>query len=263
MNTNLIPFQFEGRNIRVLMIDKTPWWVAFEICSVLGIANGRDAVSRLDDDEKTTVVITDSLINQGFSSNAPGTKITIINEPGMYSLVLTSRKAEAKTFKRWITHDVIPTIREKGSYEIPNQSSGRDQTIYKSAADRLEQEIRVGKLLEVPLHIVQQESVKLIRRDTGVDFSHHLTYAKAQQEVKQEEVMKEPTELAPELGFKNATAVNKWLAANDLQVKVGREWKPTNNGQKYCVIHSWTRKGKEGYNLKWNVHSLKNIKEAA
>ncbi len=261
MNTNLIPFQFEGRSVRVLMIDGNPWWVAFEICSILGISNGRDAVSRLDDDEKTTVVITDSLINQGFSNNAPGTKITIINEPGMYSLVLTSRKQEAKTFKRWVTHDVIPSIRSKGSYEVPQYAHARARTIYEDAADRLEQELRVGQLLDAPIHIVQQESVKLVCRETGVDFSHHLTYAKAQQEVKQEEVMKEPTELASELGLRNATAVNKWLAEHNLQVKVGKEWKPTDDGQKYCVIHSWTKKGKEGYNLKWNVNSLKNIKE--
>jgi predicted transcriptional regulator len=90
-----------------------------------------------------------------------------------------------------------------------------------------------------------------------------LTHAKAQQDVKQEEVMKEPTELAPELGFKTANSVNKWLAENNLQVKVGRVWKQTDEGKKYSAIHSWTKKGKEGYNLKWNVNLLKNIKEAA
>jgi prophage antirepressor-like protein len=263
MNTNLIPFQFEDRQIRVLVIDGDPWWVAFEICSILGISNGRDAVSRLDDDEKTSVAITDSLINQGFSSNAPGTKITLINEPGMYSLVMTSRKPEAKTFKRWVTHDVIPSIRKTGRYEVPTFTHARARTIYEDAADRLEQELRVGKLLEAPLHIVQQESVKLVRRETGIDYSHHLTYAKAQQDIKKEDVMLEPTELAKELGLKNATAMNKWLAEHNLQVKVGKEWKQTEEGEKHSTRHAWSRNDKTGYNLKWNVQSILNINEAA
>lgn len=259
MNTNLIPFQFEGQDLRVVQFQSKTLFCARDVAMMLAYADPAQAYKYHC---KSLILLSSVQLTELEWPNPNPRGAYFIPEPDVYRLIVKSTKPEAERFEKWVFEEVLPTIRQQGSYEIPKQSSGSDQTIYKSAADRLEQEIRVGKLLEVPLHIVQQESVKLVCRDTGVDFSHHLTYAKAQQDVKHEEVMKEPTELAPELGFKTASAVNKWLAANDLQVKAGREWKPTDNGQKYCCIHSWTRKGKEGYNLKWNVHSLKNIKEA-
>jgi Prophage antirepressor len=77
------------------------------VCKALEISNGRDAVSRLDSDEKSSVALTDG---------TPGNpNMTIINEPGLYSLVLGSRKPEAKAFKRWITHEVIPSVRKTGA----------------------------------------------------------------------------------------------------------------------------------------------------
>lgn len=97
----------EFGNLRVAMIDNEPWFVASDVCSGLEIKNSRDALSRLDDDEKG-VALTDTL----------GGKQTVatINEPGLYTLVLSSRKPEAKAFKRWITHDIIPSLRKNGVY---------------------------------------------------------------------------------------------------------------------------------------------------
>lgn len=95
--------------IRVVNIDGEPWFVAVDVCRALEISNSRDALSRLDDDEKG-VVSTDTL---GGIQN-----VSAVNEPGLYSLVLGSRKPEAKAFKRWITHDVIPAIRKTGSYSL-------------------------------------------------------------------------------------------------------------------------------------------------
>lgn len=85
-----------------------PWWVAKDVCEVLAISNSRDALNRLDDDEKG-VVITDTL-------GGPQ-EMAIINEAGLYSLILTSRKPEAKEFKRWVTHEVLPSIRKTGGYQ--------------------------------------------------------------------------------------------------------------------------------------------------
>lgn len=94
--------------VRTIMIDGEPWFVAHDVCNALDIANGRDATQRLDEDERNTVVI-----NDGIRGNP---NKTVINESGLYSLILTSRKPEAKVFKRWITHEVIPTIRKTGGY---------------------------------------------------------------------------------------------------------------------------------------------------
>lgn len=98
----------EFGKIRAVEIDGEPWFVAADVCRALEIQNSRDAVTRLDDDEKNTVVLTDGI---------PGNpNKTIVNEPGLYTLVLGSRKPEAKAFKRWITHEVIPAIRKHGLY---------------------------------------------------------------------------------------------------------------------------------------------------
>lgn len=94
----------EFGSIRVIEIDGEPWFVAVDVCKCLEIGNARQAITRLDDDEKSTVISND------------GHPLNIVSESGVYSLVLGSRKPEAKAFKRWITHEVIPTIRKHGAY---------------------------------------------------------------------------------------------------------------------------------------------------
>lgn len=95
--------------IRTIQKDGEPWFVAADVCRALDIKNNRDAMTRLDEDEKGVV-----------STDTPSGKqeMSIINEPGLYSLVLGSRKPEAKAFKRWITHEVLPSIRRTGAYSL-------------------------------------------------------------------------------------------------------------------------------------------------
>ncbi len=102
-------FNYEGKQLRTVSKDGEPWFVASDVCEILGLSNSRMTVSRLDEDEKGVSII-----------DTPGglQESTIINEPGLYSLVLTSNKPEAKKFKRWITHEVIPSIRKNGSYSV-------------------------------------------------------------------------------------------------------------------------------------------------
>lgn len=94
----------EFGEIRTITIDGEPWFVAADVCRALDLSNPTIATSRLDEDERAK-------FNLGRQGDG-----TIINESGLYSLVLGSRKPEAKAFKRWITHDVIPTIRKTGGY---------------------------------------------------------------------------------------------------------------------------------------------------
>ena len=112
MENNMQIFQNEAfGEIRTLLIDGEPWFVAADVCKALLIVNSRDALTRIDDDEKG-VVSTDTLGGRQ--------EVTIVNEPGLYALILSSRKPEAKAFKRWITHEVIPSIRKHGAYISPN-----------------------------------------------------------------------------------------------------------------------------------------------
>ncbi len=103
----IIPFEFEGASVRVVMTEGEPRFVLADVCRVLAIANARDAGGRLDDDEKG-VVTTDTL--------GGAQETTVINESGLYSLILTSRKAAAKRFKKWVTAEVLPDIRKHGGY---------------------------------------------------------------------------------------------------------------------------------------------------
>ena len=107
MNELQIFKSHEFGEIRTTVQNGEPWFVAADVCKALDIENNRKATNRLDDDEKGVT-----------SSDTPGGKqnLTIVNEAGLYSLVLGSRKPEAKAFKRWITHEVLPTIRRTGGY---------------------------------------------------------------------------------------------------------------------------------------------------
>lgn len=106
--SNVTPFRFEAKEVRTILIDDQPWFVAADVCQALAIRNNRDAIARLDDDERG-VATTDTPSGQQ--------DMGIINESGLYSLILTSRKAEAKRFKKWITAEVLPSIRKTGRYE--------------------------------------------------------------------------------------------------------------------------------------------------
>lgn len=107
MNNLQIFTNVEFGEIRVIEANNEPWFIAKDVCDCLEIKNSRDAVSRLDRDEKD-VVLTDTL---GGSQ-----ELQAVNEYGLYALVLSSRKPESKKFKRWITHEVIPSIRKHGAY---------------------------------------------------------------------------------------------------------------------------------------------------
>lgn len=113
MDNNLQIFQnAEFGSIRTLEINNEPWFVGKDVADVLGYSNPRDALSRhVDDEDKNTVVNPDG--------NRGNPNMTIINESGLYSLILSSKLPTAKQFKRWVTSEVIPSIRKTGTYTKP------------------------------------------------------------------------------------------------------------------------------------------------
>lgn len=102
---NLISLDYKGNSVRHFEKDGEYWWVLTDVCKVLGLSNPSIVASRLDDDER-------SKSNLGRQGNG-----VIINESGLYSVLLRSDKPEAKPFKRWVTHEVLPQIRQTGRYE--------------------------------------------------------------------------------------------------------------------------------------------------
>lgn len=109
--------------IRILEIENQPWFVAKDICDILEIKNSRQALTRLEDDEKADVILNDGSQNRNMSA---------VNEYGLYNLILASRKQEAKEFKRWITHEVLPSIRNHGGY-IAGQENMTDEELMAKA----------------------------------------------------------------------------------------------------------------------------------
>ena len=101
--TDMKNFIYNGMNVRTAVVNGESWFVAADICRILDIGNPSDTLSRLDDDEKNTLVLTEGI---------PGNpEKRVVNEAGLYTLILRSRKPEARAFKRWVTHEVLPAIR--------------------------------------------------------------------------------------------------------------------------------------------------------
>lgn len=124
MSNEIQRFEFKGASLRTLTDESgEPWFVAKDVCDILEISNSRDAVSKLDADEKG-VANTDTL--------GGAQQTTIISEPGLYKLIMRSRKPEAKEFQRWVTHEVLPQIRKTGGY-IPTTDADDDMTILAKA----------------------------------------------------------------------------------------------------------------------------------
>ncbi|KQH72786.1 BRO-N domain-containing protein, partial [Xylella fastidiosa] len=106
MTQSIIPFDFHSHAVRVVMRDGNPWFVATDVCTALGYRNPSKAIAdHLDDDEKS---------NQ--SLGLAGKPFLIISESGLYALILRSRKPEARKFAKWVTSEVLPSIRKTGSY---------------------------------------------------------------------------------------------------------------------------------------------------
>ena len=223
-------FSYQDKQVRTVLINGEPWFVAKDVCDVLAISNNRDALSRLDEDEKNTVALTDG--NRG----NPNT--VIVNESGLYSLILGSRKPEAKAFKRWVTHEVLPAIRETGRYETKPLS---ELEILQASVNLLvEQERKLKQLAQQnaahETRIEQLEN-KIEKRMTD-DFGLQLVT---------------PTQLGkmfePAL---SAKAINKLLQECGLQWRVGGEWVSTVDGKKYSSSEPvQLPDGKMIYQLKW------------
>lgn len=102
--------KFNTNAIRIVMKDDDPWFVAADVCAALGIKNPSDAIKILDEDERARFNLGRSAINGG------GGEANIVNESGLYALILRSNKPEARKFRKWVTAEVLPSIRKTGQY---------------------------------------------------------------------------------------------------------------------------------------------------
>lgn len=171
--SQLSTFNFESNSIRTLAINNEPWFVAKDLCNAINISNYRDAIERLDEDEKG-VALTDTLGGQQ--------EMNIVSESGMYTLILRCRDAVKKgsiphRFRKWVTAEVLPTIRKTGKYE--SKTSVNDRTGLRNAVNMLVS--KKGLIYSDAYHLIHQrfnvesiEDLTLEQLPQAVEYVHRI-----------------------------------------------------------------------------------------
>lgn len=251
MNNKIQQFDFRGASLRTLTDEAgEPWFVAKDVCDILGHSNVSMALDRLDDDERSKF----NLGRQG--------ETNIVNEAGLYVLVLGSRKPEAHEFKRWVTHEVLPQIRRTGGY-IPTTDADDDMTILAKAVmiGQRTMEAQKQKIAEQQTRIVELEPkarfadavaasdgtclvgelAKMLRQN-GMDIGQNRLFRLLQADGylgKSGSNRNVPTQRAMDLGLfriKETTVTHA-----DGHTTVSRTPKVTGKGQRYFIDRYWGR----------------------
>ena len=162
MQNSLQVFDYEGSNVRTVILDDEVWFVAKDVCDILGLDNVTQAISTLDDDEKMTLSQ-----NEGHSGKRGGAQsLNVVSEPGLYALIFKSQKPEAKAFARWVRHELLPQVMHTGSYIRMNAESINVIAAKQST-------LRISKKLWLSLFSAISDTEKLLNLPTpsGVCFS--------------------------------------------------------------------------------------------
>lgn len=136
-------FNFDGGDVRVVLVDGQPWWVASDVARVLGVGRAQELTRHLDDDEARGC-----LVDTPFGGRQ---KTSVISESGLYSAILRSRKPEAKRFKRWVTGEVLPALRRSGTY------SSHEPKTYADALRALANQVEAREAAEAERARAQRE----------------------------------------------------------------------------------------------------------
>ena len=224
--------------VRTIVKDEIIWFVAKDVCNCLEVGNPSQALSRLDEDEKG-IILTDTLGGKQ--------ELSTVNESGLYSLVLSSRKPEAKKFKKWVTSEVLPSIRKNGGYIIEKEDDTDDDILARAlviAQDKIKK---------------REERIKVLEGKVEVDKPKVEYYEK----VIDSESTFTTTQIAKEL-FMSAKQLNLILANVGVQFKQSKQWLlyskyqdkgymktrttayiDSNGIQQTSHISVWTEKGRE------------------
>lgn len=259
VNNELQKFDFKGTSLRTLTDEAgEPWFVTKDVCDILGMSNPSMAVTALDKDEVAQIDPKDYLGSENRSNQA----VNIVSEPGLYKLIMRSRKPEAKEFQRWVTHEVLPQIRKTGGY-IPTSESDSDEDIMARAVlvaqktiDRKNQQLQAKdaqiKMLEPKARFADAvaasdgtclvgELAKMLRQN-GMDIGQNRLFRLLQADGylgKSGSNRNVPTQRAMDLGLfriKETTVTHA-----DGHTTVSRTPKVTGKGQRYFIDRYWGR----------------------
>ncbi|GHV90409.1 hypothetical protein AGMMS50268_09120 [Spirochaetia bacterium] len=164
----LMSFIFRDMSVRITDQNGDPWFVAKDVCDVLGLGNAREALRNLDDDEVGSVRLTDGTSPLGGNPN-----MNIINESGLYNLIFRSNKPEAKAFRKWVTSVVLPSIRKTGSYSQLKKDHKALQNVYDQNEKFRDKYINLLDDLEREKPFWWKSLRRKYEMDIGKDFSQN------------------------------------------------------------------------------------------
>lgn len=246
-------FEFESQSVRVVA-DETgaPWFSAKDVCTVLGFGNARQAIDSHVDAEDV----------QKLDALTPGgrQRQNHINESGLYALILGSTKPEAKRFKRWVTTDVLPSIRKSGAYVSANAVAALPAPTQDKVSALLLIGEAVAKVPGVRSGIAMAATLAAIHDNTGITLD---ALRKALPVAVDPISALNPTQLGERLGW-SARAVNARLRDQGLQFRNDRdEWQLSEAGCAYGEAHPYSRNGHSGYQILWRAEVADLLKEVA
>ena len=249
--SNIIPFKFNSSTVRVITDDNgEPWFVAKEIAAVLGYSDAFEMTKKLDEDEKQNLQIA------GFGPRG----VTVINEAGLYSCILTSQKEEAKPFKRWVTHDVLPSIRKTGRFEAESPDISQAEHAFKL----IPSVVRAARVLGLDRNAAAISANQAVAKLTGANVMRLLGHTHLEAE-NQSALFYTPTELGRQIGV-SGRAFNMLLAEAGLQAKKGEHWAPLATAEGFCRVLDTGKRHGDGsmiQQVKWSDGVLNLIQKAA
>ena len=223
------------------------WFVAKDVCDVLGISNARDAASTLDDDEKMTVANTD-----GHSGQRGGAQFfNIINEAGLYALIFRSNKPEAKEFGRWVRHEVLPQIMHTGSFSLKKEQPPLPAGVLDGAKIIFEAAGITGNQQALALDKVYKSYTGRSALQVG---EVNLVAPTTNQ-------LLTPTQIGQHFGV-SGRRVNQVLSDFGFQHKEGAGYEPLALGEPYAVMidtNKWHSDGTPIRQLKWTSSILNEV----
>ena len=233
----LVKFEFEGAELRVQGSSEEPWFCAVDVCSALDIAT--EATRRLDEDEKGLRIV-----------QTPGGEqnMVFINEAGLFSLVLSSRKPEAKRFKRWVTHEVLPAIRKTGQYET--KARKQSSLLSTTRAQLSIIEAMAAAVAAVPG--MQPDGVAVLKLNAigstfGVD-PEPFRRALPSRPVK---ASLNATQVGALIEVSAREANRRLLTAGFLRKNEAGEWELTEKGATLGESFRFARNGHDGFEIRW------------
>lgn len=260
--------------VRSIVLGDEPYFVGRDVAEILGYKNPNEAIQEhVDAEDKFLRSERGSEMLKLFSSvkemqNELGRQDNwFINESGIYSLVFTSQLPSAKAFKRWVTSEVLPSIRKTGKYEIPKVTPNphyRSRMLKTAVKDCAETADIIAKYFGVKPGMARAAAMQMVGTAYGIDTEplRELIPAEEKPSYLTPTAIAEKIGLLTQKGKPDPAGVNRKLAELGLQEKTPKGWQLTTKGKEYGECVPYSRNGHSGYQIHWGPEVVEVLKEA-